>query len=192
MKKIVVMLVALVFVATAYSQVTFNPKIGYNYSYFPEAFEDRLVEGESGWQVGADLRFGGSVFFTPGIHYFESNNRIESLGNIDMSGNNIAFKIKGLRIPATIGIALFTGRRIGLRAYTGPNLTLVLDNDEEIFDVEDTLYRDMTWGYNTGLGVDFGVLTLDLNHEWGLSNVFEPDNIKSKNNRLFLSLGLLF
>ncbi|HKK74751.1 MAG TPA: outer membrane beta-barrel protein [Saprospiraceae bacterium] len=192
MKKLILMLVALAITATAYTQVIFNPKIGYNYSYFSEEFEDRSVEGKSGWQIGADLRFGDKVFFSPGIHYFESENRIESLGNIDVSGNDITFDIKALRIPAVVGIDLLEGRRIGLRAYTGPNLTLVLDNDEAVFDVDEIIYKDMAWGYNAGVGIDFGVLTLDLNHEWGLTNVFEPDNIKSKNNRLFLSLGLLF
>lgn len=179
-------------VVTSYTQILFNPKMGYNYSYFSEEFEDRSVEGMSGWQIGLDLRFGDKVFFAPGMHYFESENRVESLGNIDLSGNNINFKIKALRIPTVIGLDLLEGRRMGLRAYSGPNFTLVLDNDEAVFEVDEIIYKEVTYGFNAGLGIDFGVLTLDLNQEWGLNNVFEPDDIKSRNNRFFLSLGLLF
>lgn len=192
MKKLLFIVLALSSGYMLSAQATFNPKIGYNYSYFSEDYENQDIEGKSGWQVGADIKFGDQIFFAPGLHYFESNNRVRSVGGINVTNGDISFDVKGLRIPAVVGVDLIEGRRAGLRAYTGPNLTVILDNDEDAFDSGDFLYKETTWGYNVGVGLDIGIITIDLNHEWGLTNVFEPESIKSKNNRFFLSLGLLF
>lgn len=192
MNRVWLLLLAFFFSATAYSQVIINPKAGYNYSYFSKDFEDLSFEGRSGWQVGADFRFGDEFFVMLGAHYFESENRIESLGGANLPNNDIVFNIKALRLPLVLGADLLKGRRIGLRVFTGPNMNVVLDNDEDMVNSSDLLYDDIAWGYNLGLGIDLGIITVDVVHEWGLSNIFNSDNITSKNNRLFFSAGILF
>lgn len=192
MKKIMLFLIAFAIGTTAYSQVIFNPKAGYNYSYFTGNFEDVSFEGRSGWQVGADFRFGDEFFVMLGAHYFESENRIESLGSVNLPANDVTFNIKGIRVPLALGADLLKGRRIGLRAYTGPNMNVVLDNDEDVVNTSDLIYDDIAFGYSLGVGVDLGIFTVDAVHEWGLSNVFDSDSITSKNSRIFLSAGILF
>ncbi|MFC0185260.1 hypothetical protein ACFFJX_23435 [Pseudarcicella hirudinis] len=40
---------------------------------------------------------------------------------------------------------------------------------------------------NAGIGLEFGFITLDVTHEWGLTNYFKNDS--QKNNILRVSLG---
>lgn len=192
MKKSFLVLIILAIGTTAFSQVTFNPKVGYNYSYFSGDYEDVSFDGRSGWQIGADFRFGDKLFFMAGAHYFESENRIESVGAINLPSNNVTFNIKALRVPLAVGVDLIEGRRFGMRAFTGPGVNVVLDNDEGAVNNSDLFYDDLAFGYNLGLGVDLGVITVDVVHEWGLSNVFNSDNFTSKNSRIFFSAGILF
>jgi hypothetical protein len=191
--KNLLLIVCLAFAANfAVAQTTINPKIGYNYSYFSNDYDDRELEGKSGWQVGLDFKFGDQFYFAPGAHYFQSTTRIEQVGNIDVTGNDVEFNIKGIRVPAVVGVDLIEGKRLGLRAYTGPNISFILDNDEDAFDTSDALYNDFIFGYNLGVGLDIGIITVDLEHEWGLSNAFDSEVIDSKNNRIFLSVGIIF
>lgn len=186
------LLIALVISSSVFSQVIFNPKAGYNHSYFTGNFEDVDFEGRSGWQVGADFRFGDEFFVMLGGYYFESENRVESIGGVNTPGSNVVFNIKGIRFPLALGADLIEGRRLGIRAFTGPNMNLILDNDEDAVGVNDLIYDDIAWGYNLGVGIDLGIVTFDVMHEWGLSNVFNSESITSKNSRLFLSAGILF
>lgn len=192
MRKILIPLCLLLASNFIYAQTTVNPKFGYNYSYFSDNYEDRELEGKSGWQIGLDFKFGDKFYFAPGVHYFQSTTLIEGVGNVDLTDNDIEFDISGLRIPAVFGIDLLEGKRIGLRAYTGPNISFIMDNDEDAFLPSDALYNDFIVGYNGGLGIDIGIFTVDIEHEWGLTNAFDSDSIDSRNNRLFLSVGLIF
>ncbi|GAB5551750.1 MAG: hypothetical protein Sapg2KO_13410 [Saprospiraceae bacterium] len=192
MKRLLITFSLLIAANFIVAQNTINPKIGYNYSYFSGDYDDRELEGQSGWQVGVDFKFGDQFYFAPGVHYFQSTALIESVRDINVTGNDIEFDIRGIRVPAVLGVDLIEGKRLGLRAYTGPNVSFILDNDEDAFDTSDALYNEFILGYNAGVGLDIGIFTVDVEHEWGLSNAFDSDLIDSRNNRLFLSVGLLF
>ena len=47
--------------------------------------------------------------------------------------------------------------------------------------------NDFSYGLNAGIGLEFGFLTLDITHEWGMSALFKENNIK--NNVLRATIG---
>lgn len=192
MKKIFLIIAVLGCSIAAISQTKFNPTLGPSFSYFSNESDNVDVVGKTGFTAGFNLRFGEQLFFQPGAFYFRSNNTIEEVGNVDISGQRFEFRTEGVRVPLMIGVDLIANERLGIRFYTGPNVAFIFDDEDELIDVDDFLLRDVIWGYNAGVGLDLGIFTVDLNHEWGLSNMFNSDRITSRNNRLFLTVGLLF
>jgi hypothetical protein len=47
--------------------------------------------------------------------------------------------------------------------------------------------EDFFYGLNAGFGLEFGFVTLDFSHEWGMSRLFKDSN--QKNNVLRATVG---
>ncbi|HMQ49306.1 MAG TPA: outer membrane beta-barrel protein [Saprospiraceae bacterium] len=181
------------FISSAlHGQTTFSPKAGINFSSFTEEFDDKNLEGNVGYQFGFDLRFGNQIYIAPGVHYFSTTSRVEEIGNIDVSDEKINFDIQGIKIPVYVGGDLIEDKGLGLRLFMGPSFSFIIDKDDDLIDFDDLILQDNTWGLNAGLGLDIGVFNFELQREWGMTNVFNVDGIKSRNNIIYLSAGLNF
>lgn len=176
------------------AQTKFIPKAGFNVSYFSGDLEnpDDEVSGDLGYQAGASVRFGEGFYFEPGVQYFERNALLERTGGVDVSDLEVEFKLQGLRVPVYIGGDLFTSERLGIRFYGGPSVIFLFNDDDDFVSIEEYVLKDNLWSINAGVGLDIGIFTLDLEHEWGVSNVFDIEGATSKNNVIYLSAGLLF
>ena len=117
---------------------------------------------------------------------------VNEVGNIDVSGYDFDFTIRGFQFPLLIGYDLVPGERYGIRFHTGPTYSVLIDQKEQLIDVQDLIMKNDIWGYRLGAGVDIGVLTIELDHEWGITNIFNSDGIASRNNVVYLSVGVLF
>lgn len=176
------------------AQTNFIPKAGLNFSYFSGelASPDDEVKGKTGYHVGFSVRFGEQFYFEPGVQYLKRNARLKRIGSVDVSELDIDFEIEGVRIPLYIGGDVLKGDRIGLRLFGGPTYMHVFKEDQAFEPVEEYLLRNSLWSLNAGAGVDLGIFTLEVEHEWGLTNVFKTDGIESKNSVVYLTAGLLF
>lgn len=175
-------------------QTRFIPRAGLNLSYFAGDLDnpDDEVRGELGYQAGASVRFGEAFYFEPGIQYFERNALLERTGGVDVTDLEVEFKLKGLRVPVYIGGDLFTSERFGVRIYGGPTAIFLFNNDDEFSALREYVLKDNLWSLNAGAGIDLGILTVDLEHEWGVSDVFDIEGASSRNNVFYVSVGLLF
>ncbi len=191
-KKCLTLIIALFTTFSLLGQTRFIPSAGLNASYFAEDLEDDKVTGKVGWQAGFDLRFGQSVYVQPGVHYFQRNARLERIGPVNTTDLDYDFRLEGFRFPLYVGGDLFSDENLGLRLYGGPSLILLVNNDDQLAEVEDFVLQDNLWTLNAGAGLDFGIFTVDLQHEWGLTNVFTTDALESRNNVVYLSVGILF
>lgn len=178
----------------AYSQTQFNVKGGLNFTQTKEDYADGEIDGKTGFQIGFETRFGDRLYFSPGLYYFEHQSRINFVeidgGPVDIPDYKVDFN--GLRVPIFIGGDLIQGPNWGLRAYTGPNASFIMSTNDGLPGFEDDAFSDVLWGYNFGVGVDLGIITLDLSKEWRLNNVFDGDSPEFKNNITYLSVGVLF
>ncbi len=134
-------------------------------------------------------------YVSPGLYYFKHKSRIDfvedgDLGPIDIPDYDVNFE--GLRIPLFLGGDLIEGENWGFRAYTGPNASIVLSTNDGLPGYEDDAFREILWGLNAGLGLDLGIVTIDLSQEWRLNNVFDGDTPEFRNNIAYLSVGVLF
>ncbi len=195
MKKLITTTFALLTIASlSWAQMRIHPTVGVNFSRYDEGYEDKEIDGTAGLQAGVGLRFGDQVYIEPAVLYFQTNNDISiyETDAIDVLVDERETKVKGLKVPVLVGVDLIADTRNALRIYGGPNLTYIAESNEQVFGNEEVEFNRAGWGANIGIGADIGMITLDVYHEWGLSDSFNDDFAQSRNNLLFLSAGLLF
>ncbi|MCB9352043.1 MAG: PorT family protein [Lewinellaceae bacterium] len=180
--------------SAAFSQAQFNIKAGANITQANEKYNDGEIDGKVGYQIGFEARFGDRFYVSPGLYYYKHQSRINFIedGNLGVNLPDYTVNFEGFRIPLFVGGDLIKGENWGLRLYTGPNASFVLNTNDGLPGYEDDAFREVLWGFNGGLGVDLGIFTIDLSQEWRLNNVFDGDTPEFKNNITYLSVGLLF
>ena len=189
MKKILLIISLIAGTAFALSaQTRIIPKVGVNLFNFDENYDDGEFNGKSGFHIGADIRSGDKFYVSIGGQYFRYNSRFEGIGGLF----DYDVKMEGVRIPLYIGGDFISGDRLGFRLFTGPSAAFILSTDDGLPGFEDNAFNDVRRGFNVGTGLDLGIISLDLQYEFGLNNVFSNKNIEAKSNILFLSAGILF
>lgn len=178
---------------------TDNPSIsGYNYTDFKN-------DSKSGFIVGAFARLGGKkVYLQPELLFATRNSEttfnVSTTGEVTPGGQKI--KLKTIQVPVLLGFKLLDLKLASIRAFTGPAMSIVMNNSSVTYDgvstsLSDTKnYKNNIWDWQLGAGVDVGPLVLDVRYEWGLSNTSDGKvsnvNFVNKGNVLTFSLGFKF
>jgi uncharacterized small protein (DUF1192 family) len=167
------------------------PMVGIHASNFKADFQDDQYEGRSGWNAGLDFRFRMRKFFIqPGVHFFSSSIDVTREDSISTAPLLSGPRIQSLKAPLMLGVYLTKARggffRFNVKGGVVGNYVLNVDrSDADSFDKENI--EDFSYGLNAGLGLEFGFVTLDFSHEWGMSPLFKDSN--RKNNVLRATLG---
>jgi len=125
-------------------------------------------------------------------------------GAIDLSdGTNVSeiwnLEYTRMDIPVNFGVKFLKIFRISAGPYASVLLSADARNANITQDVKDN-YKNMLWGYQAGLGVDFWMLVVDLKYEGafhtahnsdiaipGKENLYSPD---TRPNQWILSVGV--
>lgn len=174
------------------AQSQFNLKGGLNYTQQSDRFfEDGEITGAEGFQIGAEYRFGDRLYISPGIYYFEHQSDIAFVNEDNLPPIQIEFQ--GIRIPLFLGGDIIKGENFGLRVYGGPNISFIINDEDDIASFfDDDPIREALWGLNAGVGIDLGIITFDVTHEWRADDALTGDDVKFRNNILYFQVGLLF
>lgn len=199
MKKLILLFSLLLFISvSSYAQFSIGPKVGINSS---KLILDNDVDGVSdgsrrvGFHAGvfgrADLEF---LFVQPEVIYTSSR------GEIDVDAFGITqtqeYSFNQIDVPVMVGVKFAQF----FRAFGGPvgRFLVGADGNEGKFNNEVLRnYKNATFGYQLGVGVDFGNLILDLKYEDNLSKFGDAINIGTqrfavdqRQNQIILSLGV--
>lgn len=178
---------------TATAQLTIVPKAGANFSYFSEDLEDTDLEGNVGFQVGLDLRVGDRFYFSPGVYYARTSNRVEIIDAGELGEVSVDFVTNGLRVPLVVGAKVIDDEGFALRLFGGATANLLFGEDDDLEDLPNITQEDSNWALSAGAGFDIGtLLTIDLRHDWGMSDFFELTAEKNRQNVFYLSAGVRF
>src|SRR5690606_23877590 len=98
-----------------------NPKVGLNISGLTDELEGISTSGKAGYNFGLDLRLGdGLIFFQPGAYYYQYNTQYTVVESSLLPDGRTTYeadvKVSSIKIPAQIGVRLFTTDLIALRA----------------------------------------------------------------------------
>lgn len=148
-----------------FSQTTIKPAIGFNVTDFSKT-EDGKAMGKVGYQVGGSIAFGKKIYFEPGIFYVGKSTDFSTTST---SPDSYHAGLKGIRIPAAVGINLLGNSQSGisLRAFGGPSVFFITSTD----DLNKGQLNTTHWGLFAGGGIDFWKLFVDLSYEWSLTNI---------------------
>lgn len=183
-----IFLVALAFYGHAQQKVKVNPNVGLTFSKLTQGASNTI---RASYIAGFDLRFGKTVNFVPGLYFGNVGT------DVDYTENSISYQfdnsINTLQLRTLLALNIVNTKVFRIRAMGGPSLHWTLQSDE----IKKENFNNAIAYFNFGGGLDFGILTLDLRYEYGLTYVFNesgPETIQldTKNNILILTVGLVF
>lgn len=194
MKRAILISMMLFLAATTFGQFTLGPKVGLTMSKLSTNFEDVKEEAKAGFQFGAFARFGKKLYVQPEVMFATKGGTIKSEGT-DIKTD---IKLNTLQVPVIVGFHLLNLKVVNVRVHGGPAVSFVMKEEIDINQViEDPIKEDniknTIWNFQLGAGVDVLMFTLDVRYEWGLNNIFDPQDggqsYDMKNNLWNISLG---
>lgn len=175
MKKIIVIILALVLAVPGFSQVKFGLKAGASTDF---TFTDQTFSGADfevilqnakaadwGFQGGLFMRASFSSFYIqPELLLATATNSV-SYEDVEGGGAEVIYnqKFNKLNVPILLGV------KVGpLRLNAGPAASVMISDPKEI--IQGATYKKATFGYQAGVGLDlFKKLTFDLRYEGNLN-----------------------
>lgn len=171
MKKLLILAAILTSVGVSAQSASFGIKGGLNYGAtgeyesfgdvsgdFTSSFEDG--EDKTGFHAGLFAQFEIlGIFLQPELVYTELNTEYTAFD----------YKLSKIDAPVLLGVNILGP----LNIKAGPSFQYILDNKIEGSDLEiEDVEKEITVGYQLGLGLDLGRLGFDLRHEGSFQDNF--------------------
>ncbi|MDY0099366.1 MAG: porin family protein [Bacteroidales bacterium] len=205
MKKLLLLIISVMFAITAYPQVKFGLKAGVATNTVPnydvntgtnniEAYKDASF----GYHAGAFLRFTlMGMYIMPEV-VFASTSYDYKVTTAEELEEKKSQKFDKLDIPLLFGFKLGP-----VRLNAGPSASILIGSPRELISDPNfsDLYRSATFGYQAGLGFDIAKhFTVDLRYGGSLSKKFgesvnignQTFNLDQRESSVLLSVGYMF
>lgn len=203
MKKIFIVLFALLLAAPMYSQLKFGVKAGAStdFTFTDQTFENTdvtiqsLKEAEWGFQGGAFMRVSFAGLYVQPEFLFATATNSVSYDDVEAGGAPIIYhqKFNKINIPVLVGFKIAF-----LRVNAGPAASFLIGDAKEL--IQGATYKKATFGYQAGVGLDlFNRLTFDVRYEGNLNQfgdeitiAGETFTLDDRTGALLLHVGLIF
>lgn len=203
MKRILLFLVAIIITTTAFSQISFGPKIGYNTAKLSLDRNDINSELKNNFQFGVFLRLGQKIYVQTELNFLTQGSIFKTpLTEGTLSPFHQEVNLKTIQIPILIGIKLIDLKMVSIRVFGGPTASIVQDKtivnkvENYIEPITSADISDMIWSFQVGGGVDVMGITVDVRYNVGLINVLNKVQVgddlipfESKTNGFAVSIG---
>lgn len=203
MKRILLFLVAIIITTTAFSQISFGPKIGYNTAKLSLDRNDINSELKNNFQFGVFLRLGQKIYVQPELNFLTQGSIFKTpLTEGTLSPFHQEVNLKTIQIPILIGIKLIDLKMVSIRIFGGPTASIVQDKtivnkvESYIEPITSADISDIIWSFQVGGGVDVMGITVDVRYNVGLINVINKVQVgddlipfESKTNGFSVSVG---
>jgi hypothetical protein len=168
------------------------PMAGVHASSFSADLKNSEADGRVGWNAGLDFRIHMKRFFIqPGAHYFNSSLKQTDKDSLENASLLDGPRIHSLKVPLMLGLYLTKANsgffKMNIKGGAVGNYVMAVDKSNITYFSKDNI-EEFSYGLNAGLGLEFGLLTLDISHEWGMSTYFKSND--QKNNVLRFTLGV--
>jgi hypothetical protein len=205
MKNITISILFVLFSISAFSQFHFGLRAGLSSSQIKinetvNGLKISTGDNKFGYHVGlfSQIIFNKKFVVMPELLFTSTG------GNIDLNdGTNVSevwnLQYNRMDIPLNFGFKFLKIFRISAGPYASILLSADARQDNISQDVKNN-YKNMLWGYQAGLGVDFWMVVVDLKYEGsfhsahnnnvsipGTEAIYSPD---SRPNQWILSVGI--
>ncbi|PWJ59559.1 outer membrane protein with beta-barrel domain [Dyadobacter jejuensis] len=167
------------------------PMVGLHAQDFDTSSDNDEINGRAGWNAGLDFRIRANRFFVqPGVHYFNSSLEITEKDSVEQKSFTDGPRIHTLKVPMMVGVYLTKANsgffKFNVKGGIVGNYLLSVDNSTQTSFSKDNL-NEFYYGANAGIGLEFGFITLDVSHEWGISKFVKSSD--KNNNVLRATIG---
>lgn len=156
-------------------------------SYKDASVNNIREESKNGMMIGAFLRVNlNKWYLQPELNYVTRKAKFEQ----DFEGTTFSanVKTKSLDVPILLGYKIVKLPAFKLRAFAGPVASFTIDDSfkSTIGEVDED-FEGAVWNAKVGAGVDVWKLTLDVDYEFGLTDV--SSEFLKKNKMVNVTLG---
>lgn len=189
MKKLTFLVILAVITVAANAQDFFDAglKSGLNTSKISTQISDYTPQTINNYSFGAFARINLGRFYIQPEAYYNSKGG-EYIDKINLSTVN-SFDLKGVDVPALVGLKLINQKAFNLRILAGPVFSFVTDKSVKGQFSESAL-KDNFFGWQYGAGVDILFVTLDARMQSYSSDLYSSPDFSSKNGTFVISLGV--
>ena len=195
MKKLFIAFVMVLGATQAFSQNGVGIKAGLSSTEIDFKSKDFVpADAQTGYHVGLFGRFGGAGFFVqPELLFTQTSGEFAFVPGGVSGGTppeNYKAEFNRLDVPVMLGFRMFKVIRVMAGPIASVNVNSKLENSAST--VREANFKEATFGYQAGLGVDIGILSVEGKYEGGLSKVTENIGQYSTDNRInqwVLSVG---
>lgn len=204
MKKITLVIAAFLISGSIFAQFHFGPQIGYSASNLT-LDTDSISNGlKNNFLIGVFVRMGNKIYVQPEVNWMTQGSvfKYPSIqdGIVPLEQD---IKLSTIQVPVNLGWRIINLEVVNIRLFAGiaanflMNATIDTKNGDPDH-YEDALvpddFKNVTWQWDAGVGVDVLMFAIDVKYMGGLSNVlddFKVDGttITSKSNLFVVTLG---
>lgn len=188
MKKLIILAIFLLLALENFAQFDLGIKVGYTTSKLSTNLSDIKEDIKNNFQIGAFARLGKRLYLQPEFYYATSGGTLTGTNN---EQEKITFN--NLCIPALLGFKIINGEKINLRIMAGPTANFIVNKkfNGDLLQVNNSDFKNVSWGLDAGAGVDIWFLALDVRYEWGLNDIYysASGDATMKSNLFIVSLG---
>lgn len=192
MKKIFLAVVICMFSSALFAQLSSPISLGVHAGLVSTKMDSEIPSAstikenaENGMMLGAFLRINlNKWYLQPELNY------VSRKGEVVVDGTGYDFKTKSMDIPILLGYKLVKLPVLKLRVFAGPVASFKIDDSfSKTFEdkYNDPSFESAVWNAKVGAGVDVWKLTLDVDYEFGLSDV--SSEFLKKNKMVNVTLG---
>ncbi len=204
MKKITLLFAALLVSGVMSAQFHIGPQIGYTASNLT-LDTDSISSGlKNNFLAGVFVRMGKKIYFQPEVNWLTQGSvfKFPSIsGGISPLEQEI--KLSTIQIPLNVGWRIIDLKILNIRLFAGVTANFLVnttintksgnpDDYENALIPED--FKNTTWQWDAGVGVDVLMFAIDIKYMGGFTNVLDDftiggNTITSKSNLFVVTLG---
>ena len=177
------LILCMLFTTTTFSQNRLAPKAGSAISSLESTINGVEVRGNAGFVIGTDWRMeqGRAIFIQPGLF-------LQNI-NLDLD-EDASSRMTSLKLPATLGLYVSGRERLWVVNLRGGIVPEWISGIKEVDAFNKDAINDFQWSGRIGLGLDVALFTVDVAHDFGLSDF--SDFNEDKQGVTTITLGLIF
>lgn len=199
MKKITLMLAALLISAVSYAQFTIGPQIGYTASSLTLNGNDIKANLQSNFVLGVFARIGDKVFLQPELNYLTQGNVFTINTTFKQQVN-----LQSIQVPLSLGFKLLNLKIVKLSIFGGATANFVVNKNMGVDAAAQATgnyltadaFKNANYQYQVGAGLDIATFVINVKYYGGLSDltngnvtVGNGSITSSKPNAFMVTLG---